>query len=251
MRKRGRKTNITYGKRPQKKVKTTIKKDKIKEEVKYVDGYRDYGAFHILNTNDDGWHDCELNPRQQTAVYGCLPVPKQGTGYSERDGRKIYVKSIRIKGVITWSAVNALAAGGNQGFVRLCVVKDTKSTGTEISAENVMGAGTGSDGMAGKLADAGVNCLTNPDGWGRYKVLVDRTYKSPPVSAFHDGVDGATNSISIPFKMTVKANCYMNFSASTGAIGSIIDNSFHLIGAQSQLGSAVTMSYVARTAFIG
>ena len=42
-------------------------------EVKYVDGYLDNTGVAEISTNDDDWAGCELNPRQQTAVYGCLP----------------------------------------------------------------------------------------------------------------------------------------------------------------------------------
>ena len=72
----------------------------IGQECKYVDGYLDTTSLVQLETNDQTWAGCELNPRQQTAVYGCLPVPRQGDNYSDRDGRKIYVKNIKIHGVM-------------------------------------------------------------------------------------------------------------------------------------------------------
>ena len=40
----------------------------MKTEIKYVDGYLDTTVVHALSNNDDTWADCELNPRQQTAV---------------------------------------------------------------------------------------------------------------------------------------------------------------------------------------
>lgn len=64
-------------------------------EIKYVDGYLDNLTLQALSANDATWASCEANPRQQTAVYGCLPVPRQGTNYADRDGRKIFVKKLR------------------------------------------------------------------------------------------------------------------------------------------------------------
>ena len=62
-------------------------------EKKYVDGYLDSTNIVEVDDNDATWAGCELNPRQQTAVYGCLPVPRQGTNYADRDGRRIMIKS--------------------------------------------------------------------------------------------------------------------------------------------------------------
>lgn len=220
-------------------------------ETKYVDGYLDLTTVHKLGTNDDSWADTEMNPRQQTAVYGCLPVPAEGTSYSGRDGRKIYMKNIKIRGSITWNPVNSLTGGTAQEFVRIVVVKDTRSNGTEISGEDVIGPGTGSDGNAALTGDAAIMSLTNPNGWGRYQIIKDKTYRLGSLSAFNDGTDGAQNGYYMPFKLDVKANCEVNFDSSEGAVGSIVDNSFHLLVAASNGNGTNGITYVARTAFIG
>lgn len=221
-------------------------------ETKYVDGYLDSTTIHEVSANDDTWADCELNPRQQTAVYGCLPVPKIGTGYSERIGKRIFVKNIKIRGTISWDGLNVITGALSQGYVRLLVIKDTKCRGVEISAEDVLSPGTGSDGNASLTADACINCFTNPNGWKRYQVVKDKYIRISPKMVFNDGTDGAANGYAIPFKMNVKCNCYMNFNASAGAVGSIEDTAFHLIGAASNdtLGD-IKITYVARTAFVG
>ena len=115
------------------------------DERKYVDGYLDLTNFHELGTNDDTWADCELNPRQQTSVYGCLPVPRQGTGYGDRSGRKIVIKKIVIRGIINWTGADTITATSKRyPIVRLLVVKDTKTNGAEMAAEDCIGPGLGS-----------------------------------------------------------------------------------------------------------
>lgn len=229
--------------------RTTAIKGVGKDETKYVDGYLDYTALHEIG-HDQTWADCELNPRQQTAVYGCLPIPRQGDNYSDRDGRKIYVKHIFIKGVINIAQANTVTAATNNPIFRLVVVKDKRTNGTSLSAENVLGNGLGSDGQATLPADSGVQAFSNPSGWGRYEIVKDRTFKPPINMAFNDGTDGAVNGYAVPFRMKIKCNCYVNFSDTPGAIASVIDNSWHLIGAVSN-GLNPNISYHARTAFVG
>lgn len=220
-------------------------------ETKYVDGYLDSTAVHDLGTNDNTWADCELNPRQQTAVYGCLPVPQQGTNYSDRDGRKIFIKNIKIRGTVWFKGINNMTAAQDQAYVRLVVVKDTRTNGVALSAEDVLGPGLGSDGNAALTADAAVNAMTNPDGWGRYKIMKDKFIRAPPQSCFQDGTNGEMQGFYMPFKMTIRCNCYVNFDATTGAVGSIIDNSFHLLAGASAGFNDINVSYLARTAFVG
>lgn len=222
-------------------------------EIKYVDGYLDNTNLVDVSANDSTWAGAELNPRQATAVYGCLPVPQQGTNYADRDGRKIFLKKIHIKGILHKPQVNALTGANKLGFARLIVVKDKQTSGVALSAENVVGQGLGSDGNAALSADVAAMALTKPDGWGRYQILKDKIFvpKSPP--SYQDGTDGAISGMDIPFKMTINVNEYVNFTASTGAIGSIQDCSIHLLGVQSE-GAAFaqwTISYVARTSFVG
>jgi len=81
------------------------------DEHKYVDGYKAVTAIHELATTNDTWADCELNPVNAAGAIGCLPVPKQGDDFADRDGRKILIKKIVIRGIINWPAANTVTAG--------------------------------------------------------------------------------------------------------------------------------------------
>jgi hypothetical protein len=228
---------------------------KAQGETKYIDGYLDNVAVHELSiTADDNWADTELNPRQQTAVYGCMPIPRQGTNYGDRDGRKIYLKTLRIKGYINWPGLSASAVVNNATAVRIIVVKDTKTNGTACDAENVIGAGLGSDGQATLSGDGGaINFLSNPDGWSRYKILYDKIFRPPVNSASAAVTQSNQNAIGmqVPIKIKLKINCWQNYSDTTGAVGSVIDNSIHLFAAATTTSFNPTLCYYARQAFVG
>lgn len=223
---------------------------KLATESKYVDGYLDDTALTSLNANDATWAGCEVNPRQSTAVYGCLPVPKQGDSYSSRDGRKIFIKNIRIKGILTWGLSDTVTAATYQSAARVVVVKDTRTNGVTLNAEDVLGPGEGSDGNASLNADAALMAFSKPNGWGRYKILKDQIFRLPPLTAFNDGTDGAINGYEMPFKFSIPVNDYVNFDDAAGAIASIVDNSYHVLAATNGAAN-VTISYVCRTAFLG
>jgi len=221
-------------------------------ETKYVDGYKDLTAIHELSANDDTWADTEMNPIQQTSPYGCMPVPRQGTNYSDRDGRRIVIKSIRVSGTIQFDPTNGMTSGSTEdNYVRLVMVLNTRTCGTELSGENVLGPGIGSDGQASLTGDAAINAFSNPDGWGQFKIVKDKYIRRPERPAFNDGTDGAISSVTVPFKISVKCNTIVNFDASTGAVGSIVDNSYSLLAGCGPHTNDCKITYVARTAFQG
>lgn len=223
-------------------------------ETKYVDGFLNIAVIHPLSgAADDTWADTELNPQQTTAIYGCLPIPRQGNNYSDRQGRKIYQKKITIRGHINWPVVDSSAVPTNQGFVRICIIKDKRTNSVTLSGENVIGPGIGSDGLATTSGDgSAINLLSNPDGWNRYQIMEDKTFRSPAKPAWGDNTNaGNSNSMDTPFKFTINCNCYVNFDATTGAIGSVIDNSFHLLAAETDNTGDVQITYYSRTSFTG
>lgn len=227
---------------------------KLSGETKYVDGYLDITTPKLIDPTADGdWTGTEKNPKQQTAIYGCLPVPRQGQNYADRDGRKIFQKNIRIRGEILWRAVDSEAVPAALGLVRIVIVKDTRTNKVELSGENVIGAGLGSDGLATLSGNGnGLQLMSNPDGWGRYQIVKDKTFRCPPLPAWGDATNlGNSSSMKTPFSFSVKCNCEVNFEGSLGAIGAVLDNSFHVLIAASDTSEDARVSYYARTSFVG
>lgn len=223
-------------------------------ETKYVDGYLDLVAVQELAANDVTWATTEFNCRQVTAVYGCLPVPRQGNNYADRDGKKIFVKSIRINGKIIFPALDGQLAGVQQAPVRIVIVRDSRTNGTEVVGEEVIGPGRGSDGNSTLSSDAALYMGTNPNGWGKYQVLASKVITLPAsTTSYHDGTDAGFNGVEVPFSFTVKPKVSMMFNGQPeGVINNIIDNSFSLLAACGPTGGTTPqISYTARTAFTG
>jgi hypothetical protein len=225
------------------------------DEIKYVDGYLDTTTVHALSgTAADTWADTELNPKQVTAIYGCMPIPRQGDNYADRDGRKIRLKKLVIKGYIYWNALDSDTPPSQTGHVRICIVRDKRTNGVALSGENVIGAGLGSDGQATTSGNAGgINFCTNPDGWGRYVVLYDKTFRPPTTGAYGDQSADAGNVVgtSTPFKIKLTTNFNVNFCDTTGSVAAIVDNSIHMLAAQLQADQVANICYYARQSFIG
>lgn len=222
-------------------------------EVKFVDGYFDSTTLTDVSANDATWAGAEVDPRDVTGTYGCLPMPSPGDGYSNRDGRKIFVKKIEIRGLLETPGANTLTAATNQPFARILIVKDKRADGVQASAENVIGPGLGSDGNQSLSADAAIMQGLNPDGIGRYQIIADKIIKPPVATVWNDGTDGAAVGYATPFTITFYPKCYVNFDGNTGKIGSIVDNAFHMIAAAGPGETAFMpkLTYTARTYFVG
>lgn len=225
----------------------------VPQETKYVDGYRDNANIAPLsNTADDDWSGTEVPLTNNTATYGCLPIPRIGDEYSDRDGRRIFIKSIRIKANIIWGGDDDISAPDTTGLVRIIVVQDTQTNGAAMSAEDAIGTGQGSDGNKCTSGTGGaINLPSNPSGWGRFKILSDVVIEPPTRPAYGDSTSGDVLAMVRSYAVTVRPNCYVNFSAATGAIASVIDNSFHLLVATQTSTAMVSASWYARTAFVG
>lgn len=225
------------------------------QEIKYVDAVRPITPIHPLaDTANDTWADTELNPLNNSGIIGCLPVPAQGDSFAQRDGRKIYMKDIKLKGLIRWNGANNSAVITTQPVVRVVIVKDTKTNGVTLSGEDVIGAGQGSDGATINSGSANaINFMTNPSGWSRYKIVYDKSFRCPNgVTSSGDATSQDVNGTQMPWKAKIKCNHDVNFDGTTGVIGAVIDNSYHVLVASQQVsGSNPSMSYVARTSFIG
>lgn len=246
---------------PKKRYRQSFNKDlaarrqrREKKEIKYVDGWKNVAAVHALSdTADDDWSGTLNNPGYTAGNYGCLPLPAVGDDYSDRDGRKITVTSIKIKGSITWPSQEASVNPHINQPVRIVIFQDTKSNGAAPTPEKVLG---GAKDQSGVVALSGDGCalyqFSNPAGWGRYKILHDKIYNPPNASTASNAAnDFSMNGYARSFKINIKCNTEVNFNGTSGLIASVIDNSFHLMVATTSSANVAQLGYIARTSFIG
>lgn len=245
------------------RMKTNLAKLGVVGETKYVDGILQNSTVYRTDVaTPDDWSGTLVNPLHGSGTpsvpYNCMPVPKVGNGYFDRDGRKIYMKKIRISGMIEWEA--SANSSDHQSLVRLVLFKDSRTNKQAPTPQDVLGSGTGSAGNVLETTYATIFSLTNPKGWGRYQVLKDKYIRHPPVGATQQ-VPGSVATptdfrqykprVQVPFKMSVKANCYVNFEGTAGTVASVIDNSFHLMAHATDGDSNVRITYYARSSFVG
>lgn len=193
-----------------------------------------------------GWTGCELNP----ATVLCLNAPTQGTGASNRDGRKITMTSIEINGVISRAAQADQTAADIAPTVFMALVLDTQTNG---------GSATGLDSELvytnpSAVASTGVSPLRNMLYSKRYRVLAIWKESLEGVDMTYDGTNIEQDGHHTPFKIFKtfgKGGLTTEFLGNAGTVADITDNGLFLIGCCSSTSQNPSISYNARLRFRG
>lgn len=184
--------------------------------------------FDIENTDSfvgttGSWTDTELDPAGQ-----CLCYPTQGTGASNRIGRKIQILKIKIRGQIQIPIEVDTTVPNVESLcnVRLILYQDKQSNGVQAQGEDVMQSGA---------ASLAFYMFQNPNNWGRFRVLKDKIWQlGNNTNVVEDAGVGnfyaAGNTIQFNWKHKFVKPLIVNYKSNGGSIADIVDNSFHLIG---------------------
>lgn len=206
-------------------------------ESKYFTSLR--SSVAIPESTD--WSGTELDPTTLNTL--CAPI--EGTDISTRDGRRIEVYKISIRGVISMTSAPDQTDVLSSPATRLILYVDQQTNGAQSQGEQLMEAPSTATAPLSFCSFQSLASL------GRFRVLRDKVYRGTVMTA---GTDGAnTNSIAtvnVPFTMTVKFKnpLVMRFNATNGgSVADIIDNSFHLIGQKSSTAYVHTLDYQCRT----
>jgi len=200
----------------------------------YFDADRTSTTLPVLAT---AWTGTEIDPATGNSLF----FPVQGDDITNRQGRKVFVKKIRIQGVINIATQTTQAAADEPMVIRLVVYQDKQTNGAQSQGEDLLSSGA---------ASSAVFMSQNLANLGRFKVWKDRIITQP-----QQGLAGVTASIvqggdNIYFKFSFKPMCYVNYNATNGGtIADVIDNSFHMIGNYVTGGQAATIAYKVRTVF--
>jgi len=173
-----------------------------------------------------------------------ISTPPVGDTESSRDGKRIILKNVQIKGVIqrqpTEDAVNP--QGQQQVFVAL--VLDTQSNGAQMNSEDCF---KNLNAAAATAASPLRNLLFGK----RFRILKSETFNLDVItSAEADNLHSAAGVVRcIDWFINLK-DLPVNFnSGTTASIANVIDNSLHVI-AYSTDGTA-QIAYNARVRFVG
>lgn len=197
-------------------------------------------ATAILNPTDAAGG--ELDP----SATSMISTPAVGDGEQNRDGKRIILKNVQIKGLINRVGTEDAVDPPNSDKVFLALVLDTQSNGAQLNSEDVF------KNLSASIFGA-TTPLRNLLFAQRFRVLKQELFD---MDAYNVGVE-ATNLHS----MAGNSKCFewflplkdlpVNFNAGTTAsIANVVDNSLHIIGYSTGAGNC-TLTYNARIRFQG
>lgn len=174
-----------------------------------------------------------------------LCSPKVSAALNGRIGRSILVRKIKVRGHIAVAVQAAQTACDFPVYCRLMLVQDQQTNAAQMT-----GAALLNDASA---ADATINSFQNPNNFGRFRVLKDKTIVLQDPSGFNDAAGtGAVNGLIRPFKMTVnfREPVKVQFNATNGGtVADIVDNSFHIVAGVQTASMTPLLSYYSRVSY--
>jgi len=190
--------------------------------------------------------DC-TSGEQDPATVLCLNGVPQGDTASSRDGFKIAMKSIQIDGIVRLDAQANQTAADQVPYVFIALVLDTQTNGAQLNSEDV---------FSNPAADSQLAAcpLRNMSYTERFKVLKIKKARAPQVPMTYDGTNIEQQGTQIPFSMFVKLGglqTKFQSGTTTGYVGTIVDNSLHLIAYVNNSALIPVISYNARLRYIG
>jgi len=174
---------------------------------------------------------------------GCLSCPAQGDTEQSRDGKRIVIDSLILKGFLS-SAESASEAAEGPTKVFMAVVLDTQTNGAQLNSEDVFK----SFGAAGYLNSTPLKNLLFGS---RFRILKSQSYDLTPMGVAAAGAL-AHNAVRRDFDWYIpfKGGLPVNLNAGTTAdVANVIDNSIHVVAFATA--SGVSIAYNARIRFQG
>lgn len=208
-------------------------------ELKFYDQKLIGGTLTAPSDATGGEHDPSATVLLNTVV--------QGDGESNRDGRRMTMRSIFVEGQVnigSQSSKNTLDEG-TQIFIAL--VLDTQTNGATINSEDV-------------YVNPGANSITaasplrNLQNSRRFKVLGTRKFVMQNATTTNDS--GSTGGVIVSgmskrFKFFKTLGHRVNFTGTTETVANISDFSLHIIAWCSSTTFAPKISYNSRLRFVG
>lgn len=166
-----------------------------------------------------------VNTRMTGLPTLCAPV--QGSGVFQRDGQKIYLHKIYIRGTIKGPEFNG---GTDNSIVRLLLVQDTQTNAANFAETECIASNSSGSGLA-------FNDFQNTANFGRFRVLKDIRLKINFNCSFWNATlasevsPGSMTAFKIVHKFKRPLLIRYN-NSNNGNVSDIVDHSFHLLAAQ-------------------
>lgn len=162
-------------------------------------------------------------------------IVAQGTTESNRDGRKINIRSIHLRGFAT--LLNATDVTNTSTLMRMRVVLDKQCNGAQFAATDL-------------LESDSVNSFMNLANRNRFVTLMDKVFAFSCPGASATGAAYSFGEIVKPIQFNLKCNIPIEYdnSVTTGAIGSVRSN-YICIVLQTSTGELINVSFTSRIRF--
>lgn len=207
-------------------------------EHKFLDNY--------LNSTNLTTAWATYSPAAASATADSISVPAVGTGSTNREGKSYAIESVMVQGYIHRTEQEVVVDPVPDSMVRVLLVLDTQTNGTELPATSVMTIGGGAaatDIMGFRdlqyskrfkiIGDTKVKVLKTPIGWGG----TANEYSAPDVVS--------TFKFMKTFKNPIRVEC----TGTTADVASVVDNNLNIIAAASD--ANCNISYSSRIRFVG
>lgn len=175
-----------------------------------------------------------------------ISTPSVGDGEQNRDGKRIIIKSVYIKGSLRMPQLEAAVDPhpGCRAYVALVI--DAQSNGAQMNSEDCF-KNTSASASQAHLP------MRNLLFGSRFRVLKDEVYDLTPISSAGTVVNDFNSAAVIrDFEWFLPMDQVVNFNAGTTAsIANVIDNSLHIIAFVNSTSGVPTIAYNARIRFIG
>ncbi len=210
-------------------------------ELKFLDTVWNGRVIAVSTDGASG----ELQPTSGPA--NCISVPAQGTGESERDGRKYTIKSAWFSGVVTTTGTAGQALAIDVSGYFFAMVLDTQANAATITSENVYR----------NPGDVGTNMLPQPlrnlQFSKRYRIL-DRQYV--PVGGMYSLNDaagtGSFSAMTAPkVSLSWRGNILCDSVGTTSDVTSASDNAIHILAYAGQGQLTPVFRGKSRVRFVG
>lgn len=211
-------------------------------EHKFVDYV--FGASTVANAAALTGGECD------PATVNCLSAVAIGDAHNTRDGKKIVLESILIRGKIQRGAyenfISPYTAINHSVFVAL--VLDTQTNGAQLNSEDV---------YINPSATQAANSvpIRNRLFSGRFRILKCEVFKiAYETLAMGDATHGSAHAANTHFDWYIpfKTGLHINFNAGTTAdVANVIDNSLHVIAFTDCTSFVPTLLYNARVGYQG
>jgi len=193
-----------------------------------------------IASNTASWTASEYDPN--TSAMLCLFAPVIGDDIANRIGRKIFVKSIRLKGIITCAPQTAQSTTPDVPVViRMIVYQDKQTNGAQSQGEDVISSGAASNAL---------NMFTNSTNFGRFNIVKDKfiTLQNPTMAGITATYE--QSGLNRQFKMNCKVNQWVSYNATNGGtVADVVDNSWHFIANCNSAALVPFVAYKVRTVF--